>query len=324
MISVAASACSRETDSLEIFFEDELVEAPARSTHIVGLTGADCEAILSVPHDRAQTAGTVIYQATGRYPLDPSLDLLSSLPRGSPFALDIAVYDAEEILMARACEIVTLDPAMKTMLRIELHALPFCPNRPATVVDVVLVLDTSTAMAVADTEKTVLADLRTRVVEGTRLPAGSTWSIITHGHTAPPAELLAPTTDIEAVKSAIDALIPTQMSGAPLVYDAVSRAAAVERARAVCGRKPAILAILGGRDGGSERLAEDAAIGIIGTRDDVTDDIYTFGLGLTRDTYDVLKDFIPEEIGVATGAETDFLRKSRLSEAAMALRALVP
>jgi hypothetical protein len=71
-------------------------------------------------------------------------------------------------------------------------------------------------------------------------------------------------------------------------------------------------------------LYEDASIGIIATRGDFSDDIYTYGLAFSGSAYDELADLIPMEIGVAAGAETAFLRRTRLSEAGAALRALVP
>lgn len=318
----APAACARDPDALNLFFTDELVEAPARTIDLFALSGVDCDTLLSRRHDDAPRSGELIAARNATYPIDPKRNILDDLPRGVPFALEIAAYDSEPLLIARACEVITLETAEATTIDIELRALPKCSSS-ASMIDLVVVLDTSTAIEVADSTRVHIDELNARVIDGGRFPTGSLFSIVTHGHTDPPVEILPPTADVTSAHAAIESLRSVH-HGKPLIYDAMYTSAALARARAVCGRRPALLVLLGGVDGGSNHLFEDAAIGVIGARGDPTDDIYAFGIGLTLNAYDELNDLIPEEIGIATGAETELLRKSKLSEAASALRALVP
>ncbi|MCK6550087.1 VWA domain-containing protein [Myxococcota bacterium] len=320
-LSLAALAgCAREPDSIELFFLDEVLEAPARSAEVIVYQSTECDAVLSLPHDASPAPGVIVTRLSSTYPMNPEHDWLANLPRGIPLVVAAAVFDASELVMARACEVVTLSPDASTEVRIEMHALPQCPDRPRAAVDVTIVLDTSTAMSVADTEGTHITELESTVIDGAQLPAGSTWSIIAHGH-VPVTEVLAPTTDVEAVKSAIEALGAVN-GGVPLVYDASAQAISLARARAVCGRVPAVLILLGGADGGSMRSPQDSKFLLVGAQGDSTDDIYGHAIGMNARSYDVLNEMIPEN-GYVTGAETQLSRRAAMIDAARALRALV-
>jgi hypothetical protein len=178
-------------------------------------------------------------------------------------------------------------------------------------------------MEVVDPELLHLSELVPRVIEAQQYPPGTTFGIFTYGGMNGVEEFLGPTTDVSVVRAKVDELRTTHVGPARL-WDGVYTSTAMLRARALCGRRPAILLIAGSIDAGSSRLIEDAAIGILATRGDLTDDIFTYGLALSGSAYDELADLIPEEDGVVTGAENAFLRRSRLSEAGMKLRELVP
>lgn len=315
------AGCSRDVDTIELFFVDEVLEAPARSAEVIVYQSTDCDSVLSLAHDASPPPGAIVTRLASEYPVNPEHEWLANLPRGIPLVMAATVFDGAELSMARACDVVTLDPDGATAVRIEMHALPQCPDLPVTALDVTIVLDTSTAMSVADTEGTHITELESTVIDGAQLPAGSTWSVFAHGH-VPPTEVLEPTTDREAVKGTIETLGALN-GGVPLVYDATAQAISLGRARAVCGRLPAVLIILGGVDGGSMRSAQDSKFLLVGAQGDATDDVYGHAIGMTATSYDVLNEMIPET-GFVTGAETQFSRRAAMIDAARALRALLP
>lgn len=320
LLTVFATACSGSGAEVKLFFVDELVEAPARDTSILGLTGTDCEALLSVPHEEAAETGTVIFSRMVRWPVAPDADVFDDIPSDKEILLLVAVYDSTGMQIARACQPINLGAS--STAEVEMRALPICGNGPTTL-DITIVLDTSTEMEVVDPELLHLAELVPRVIEAQTYPAGTTWGIFTYGSQTGVAEFLTPTSDLELVRAATQQLRATHIGPARL-WDGVYDATGKMRARALCGRRPALLLIAGSIDAGSSRLREDASIGIFANRNDTGDDIFSFGIALSNDAYSDIEDLIPEGVGRVTGAESASNRRMALYEAGVELRKLVP
>lgn len=287
---------------------------------MLALSGTDCDSLLSRRHDDAASAGRVLSRRSDRYPINPQSKVLDGLPRGTPIALAAAAYDRDLLLVARGCRLVTLGPGHAEKVDLELKAWPVCSFKP-TMLDVVLVLDTSAAIAGTDPANVHLTDLVPLVVDSGRFPASTRWSIVTHDGDGA-AELLPPTTEQPPIRAALQSL-ELAHRGTPRLYDAVYQAAAKLRARGVCTVRPAMLVILSAPDIGSTRLLEEAAIEIIGSRGDDSDDIFTFGIGLSRSGYEALSGLIPEQIGRVIGAQGETQIRYALGEAAMTLSGLV-
>jgi hypothetical protein len=320
VLAFSGVACPGSSREVKLFFVDELVEAPAREASIIGLIGSDCETLLAIPHEQAKDAATVLFSRTARWPVPPDSEIFDDIPTDREILLLVAVYDSTQLLIARACQNINLaDPATP---EVELRALPACSNGP-TQLDVTIVLDTSTEMEVVDPELLHLDELVPRVIEAQNYPSGTTWGIFTYGDQSGVAEALAPTTDVEAVRAAVQQLRMTHLGPARL-WDGVYDATGKMRARALCGRRPALLLLAGSVDAGSARLREDASIGIFASRDDDSDDIYAHGIALSGDAYLDLDLLIPEGIGFVSGAENPSTRRQALYEAGVELRKLVP
>src|SRR5262249_36354983 len=144
-----------------LYFVDELVEAPARQADIVGLTGTDCETLLSRPHEQASDSGTVLFSRTLPWPVRPDADLWGEIPKHEEILLMVAVYDTDHQQIARACQNVDLESGAQ---EVEMHALPLC-TMPATQLDITFVIDTSTQMEVVDPELLHLSELVPRVID---------------------------------------------------------------------------------------------------------------------------------------------------------------
>jgi hypothetical protein len=318
-------ACKRSSDQLSLYFRDDLVEAPARTVDVVALSGADCRAVLSKRHDEEAmgSAGTVLARRGARYPLNPDAKVLENLPRGTPLALDVATYDRDQIQMARACQVITLDPAGQTKVEIEMRALPIC-DAPASTVDVSVVVDVSNQIAAADPSNVHLVEFDQHIIAATaRFAMPATWTVFTDDDPDGAKELVPATTDVEVVKNALISLV-TMHSGNPRAYDAVTIAAKKLRARSICGTRPAIIVFLGDQESFSTPGArEDAVVGIVATRGDMTDDIYTFGIALSNGAYDELNDMIPLDVGTAQGAQGDLQLRNSMNAAGKALKDLV-
>lgn len=320
VFAVFAAACSGGGAEVKLFFVDELVEAPAREASILGLTGTDCESLLSVPHEDAASTGTVIFSRTSRWPVAPDSDVFDDIPGDKEILLLVAVYDSANLQIARACQPINLSSSSSA--EVEMRALPICGNAPTTL-DITIVLDTSTEMEVVDPELLHLSELVPRVIEAQTYPEGTTWGIFTYGSQEGVVEFLPPTGDIELLRAATQQLRSTHIGPARL-WDGVYDATGKMRSRALCGRRPALLLIAGSIDAGSSRLREDAAIGIFANRSDSNDDIYSFGIALSNDAYSDVEDLIPEGVGRVTGAESASNRRMALYEAGVELRMLVP
>jgi hypothetical protein len=330
-LSLLLAACGRGQDHLRALFADDvngepgsgLVGAPARTVDVVALTGTDCDLVLSRTHDDTAAIATIIARHTTHFPISSKSGVLDNLPRGRPIVLDVAAYDTDQVLMARGCEIVTLDPGRESNVDITLSALPQCSTAPVSL-DLVIVLDTSNAMSIADPSNYHMDDLSTILVPGVQLPTPVLFTFIHHNSVDGVVEKLPATTDVTAAQSAIEALRPTH-KGVPRLYDAITLAASKLRARAICTYKPAMLVLSGDADGGSVHVIQDAIIGITAAAGDTTDDIFTYGVGLSNMAFDELNMLIPMGSGEAYGADgtSDFQIKARFEDAEMVLRKLI-
>lgn len=317
-----AASCGGGSDGLELFFQDELVEAPARNVEILALRGKSCEEVLSVSHESLRSDPGLLLRAFEPYPVNPEHELLADLPSSEAVTLAIAAYDSELLQVARACRTVTLDGSQDEPLRIELRALPDCAAPPSKL-DVMLVLDTSFQMEFADPDRAHIPELLDSVLDPATVFPETTWGVVTFGHNDRAAELLPPTSDLQEVRRTISALEGVHQ-GQPRLYDALHKATALLRARAVCGRAPALVVVASAFDSGSERFFEDAQIGVFATAGDSSDDLFLFGIALSTESYEVLDRLIPEgELGVVTGAGSRAQIDVVMREARDALAALI-
>src|SRR5262249_50007346 len=151
----------------DLYFRDDLVEAPARTVDVVAVSGTDCKSLLTKRHDDAAMgmAGTVLARRNTRYPVNPDAKVLHNPPRGTPFALDIATYDHESLQMARACQVVTLQPSGMTKVDVEMNALAICADVPIVTLDVAIVMDISNTIGAADPSNVHLLEFEQHIID---------------------------------------------------------------------------------------------------------------------------------------------------------------
>lgn len=315
--------CGGDPDILKLNFIDALVEAPARSVRVAAVTDASCQRLLTVPHEQLDDVATVILRRSAPYPVNPKEDVLEGLPRDQSLAIDVSVLDATSTQITRACvDDVQLQSSQSTV-EVEVHGLARCAER-AKSLDLALVLDTSLGMRAANigVENQLIASLQT-FVENMGVPGGEVrFSIITHGHTEP-SEWLAPTTDREAVVAALEALRDTA-GGTALHFEGLEVGAKQLRARAVCGRRPALLWIGGGSDESSPQAFQLATIGVVATRGEPFDDIFIFGFGISENAVGAMRD-LADDVDLATveGALSAAALRETLLNAHLRLQSLL-
>ena len=69
-----------------------------------------------------------------------------------------------------------------------------------------------------------------------------------------------------------------EANGTAHLYDGVIKAGGLLRARAVCGRRPAMMILAGDGDNGSTHPIEEAAIAAYGVQGDPTEAIFSYGI----------------------------------------------
>jgi hypothetical protein len=304
---------------LRLFFADELVEAPTRSVDLTALGSGSCERALARAHDRPADDELALVTANAPYPLTPDAEALDRLPDDRSFALDVTAYDRGRLRVGRGCAIV--DPRHDAEIAIELRSLPRCAS-PPTHLDVMIVLDTSRTMGLADPEGAHIDALLDFVLVEQALPADTTWGLVTHGHDGEVRERVPETRDLAALRATIEGLRNRQ-SGQARLYDGIAQGAALLRARSRCGRRPALLVLAAEADEASERLYQEAAIAIYAGQGDAEDDVYTYAVGFGARAYDVLGRLVPIEIGVVRGEQTTLGIRDSLREAQETLVRLV-
>ncbi|MBI4817703.1 MAG: hypothetical protein HY791_15685 [Deltaproteobacteria bacterium] len=318
-----ATSCAREPDVLHAFFLDEVVEADVRELDISAVSGGDCEKILSRPHNAPGTDEKVVAHTTAHYPVDPIADVLASFPKGSPIALDVAALDGEQNQVGRGCILVSLDGSAGRSIDLELRALPKCQSVPARL-DLMLVVDASQQAVIADPERHHIDLLRDTILAETAFLDGTSYGLVTFGPSDSVQVRVPSTPDRESVRIAVSELLNGH-SGLPVLYDGVTKAARTLRTQAVCGKKPAMLLILGSGQAGSKLRPEDAQTAIYASVGDPSDDIYTFAIGLSQPAYDNLEYLLPPEFGIGnvTGAGSQTTREAAMREARDTLSALL-
>lgn len=313
--------CGRGVDSVSLFYQDPVVEAPTRSVDLLVVEGQSCNDVLSTPHEAVAAGAGVLAHRVGHYPLPPEEAELAELPLGKALALDVAAYDSNLLQVARGCTGILLNPDEPSVIPLELRALPACAE-PAKKLDVMLVLDTSLPMEFADPDQLHIQALLSTVLDPVAVYPDTRWGLVTFGHGDTVEELVTSTTDLEQVRNAVSSLRDVSQ-GQTRLFDGLSKGTALLRARALCGYAPAMLALVSDADNGSARRFEDAQIGIFATPGDVTDDLFLFGIGLSEVAYNELNDLIPTgEIGRVIGAN-DRQVELRLREARDTISALV-
>lgn len=262
-------------------FTDDLVEAPARSLSLTFLSSSSCDAVLSALPATVATLPNALATRDYAYPLDPSQsDVFDDLPSDTSITVDAVARSSTGLVIARGCRTFTID-ALEEPAEIPLRALPECANT-STRLDVTLVIDTSVRMALADQEAAHIPELMAAVLDPVGAIPDTLWSVITYGHAD--EVLLEPTTDLTAVRTAVNTL-QNLATGQPRLFDAMAKATERARARAVCGLRPVIFVVASYRDEGSARSFTDAQVGIIGARGDATDDLYLMAVTLTDEAY---------------------------------------
>lgn len=317
MVVAALGAGCESQVALHAFFDDELVEAPTRSLSLAGVRGLDCEGVLSRPHDDLGGAGEVAGRWFGRYPVHPEEPVFADFPTGERLALDVAALDASFLQVGRACVPLTLDGVVD-QVDVQLLALPRCKTAPQGL-DVMLVIDTSLSAEVADPGHAAIAALGEILLQPGAMPAGTMWGVVTFGSGDRAAELQSLTADVDHVRGVVESL-GASYSGSSRLYDGISKGAELLRARALCGRKPALLVIASTADEDSERRFFDAGLAIFASREVQDDDLFTFAIGLSVEAYDELDEIVPQTAGTVTAAAPGVQLRFAVQEARDALR----
>lgn len=323
-LALGAAGCGAEPVTLELSFPDELVEAPARAVEVAVVEGAACGELLRVRHDELEQVGSVRGRTRTGYPAPPELDILDEAPRGRALAVDVAVQDAAGLGISRACRAVTLSSDAPTVVSIELHGLPDCPEEP-TDLDLAIVLDTSTGMRNADIGLgNSLIDELSDFVQNMGIDGGTVrFSLVAHGHVSA-KELVPATEDRQVVLRQLEALRGVQM-GIAEHYAGLRVGAAHLKDRAVCGRRPAVLWVGGGPDQSSATTAQIATIEVTGTRGEPFDDIYVHGVGVSDPAVSAMRVLVDRvDSAQVEGALTEDRLRNALFSAGIDLKGLIP
>ncbi|MBI2378027.1 MAG: VWA domain-containing protein [Deltaproteobacteria bacterium] len=319
---LALSGCGRDPDVLHAYFVDETVEAPARQVDITGIKGADCEKALSRLHDAPGADETIAATTRVAYPVNPDSDPLTSFPKDTPMALDVAALDEAGHQVGRGCIPVSLDSGAGKTIDLELRTLPRCETDPLRL-DIMLVVDASATIVLDDAERHYVDVLRDVVLGENSFVDGTSFGLVTFGPDNRAIERVEHTTDRESIRVALAELYSGH-AGQPVLHDAIVLATSISRARAVCGRKSAMLVLLGHPDAEFSKASFwDALVAISSSQGDPTDDLYTYGIALSEGGYQNLDLLVPEGSGFVTGAGTAALQDLAARSARESLSALL-
>ena len=145
--------------------------------------------------------------------------------------------------------------------------------------------------------------------------------VVTHGPSSP-ILLIRPTTVLSEVHAALKPL-PTTYLGPAQPYEAITFGAGLLRARAVCGRRPAILTLVASPDSGALGSLDEALIGVAAARMEPADDIFTAGIGVSLQGNTALVDLLGETLGVRYGALVEDTLVTALSASRLRLQSLI-
>jgi hypothetical protein len=314
------AACDGMDDLLDATFVDDVVGAPARSTEVSFLEGGTCDDLLRVPPEEVEQVSSLISRRTAGFPIHPDAKIFEEIPRERPLLIHVVALDSEGFLVGRGCTEDALPAEGPVTIQLELRALPACLT-DWRFLDIALVIDTTFDMAAhfpGNEHIDALKNFVSNFEEGTR------FSLITHGHTQPPAELLPPTLDRDAVAEAIEALRGLN-GGTVALFDGVSTSTRLLRTRAVCPRRPAIVIVEAGRDAAETNIpVTEAKLGLFATTGDSSDDIYVHGVFATEQAKLDLEELVDglALFGLSSGTTVSVLQQSLL-DARFALDGLI-
>jgi hypothetical protein len=304
------AACDGVDDLLDATFVDEVVGAPARSTEVSFLEGGTCDDLMRVPPEEVEQVSSLISRRTAGFPIHPDEKIFEGIPRERPLLIHVVARDAGGFLVGRGCVEDALPEESPFTIAVELRALPACQT-DWRFLDIAIVIDTTFDMAAhfpGNEHIDALKSFVSNFEEGTR------FSIVTHGHTQPPTELLPPTLDRDAVADAIEAL--RGMNGGTVsLFDGVSTTSRLLRSRAVCPRRPAMLLLEAGRDAADSNIpVTEAKLGLFATTGDSSDDIYVHGVFATEQAKADLEELFDGLAlsGLSSGATVSVLQQSLL------------
>jgi hypothetical protein len=304
------AACDGTNDVLDARFIDEVVGAPARSTEVAFLDGTTCTDLLAVPADEIDQVGSLIARRDAGFPIHPDEKVFENIPRGTPLVIHVVARDENGIQIGRGCTIEELPPEGMIEIVVDLHALPQCES-DWRFLDIGIVIDTTVEMAVAFPGNEHIDELKTFVMsfeEGTR------FSIITHGHTQPPVEYLAPTADRTAAADSIE-LLRGLKGGSAELFNSVTTTSRLLRSRAICPRRPVMLLLEAGRDGAANNIpVMEAKIALFATQGEPKDDIYVHGVYATENAKDDLEELFDglSLTGLSSGTRVSVLQAGLL------------
>lgn len=293
-ITPLATACGDSLYQLQVFYEDEVVEAPTRSITVRAIQGASsCSPALSRTFDEPGTDEDIVAEFENDYPVDPETTPLSALPLDQPLALEVAGFDGTRTLISRGCVTTRLTDEGPAVIPVELRALPKCDDVPWTSLDVTIALDTSLQAALSDSDKAHFAGIRDHLLKQPNLPGSTRFSIVSFGEDGMVREVLAPTDSSTLSIAALDSLYNVH-SGPSNLFDGMVFATSKLRARAACGRYPVLLVVAANADEVSTAEFSDAAFGVFGAQGDLGDDIYLAGMPLAEPAFTILDAIVPE------------------------------
>jgi hypothetical protein len=312
-------ACGGSEATIKLVYPDPVIEAPTRNVDLVAITSTSCDQVQSRIHGDVAQDPKVVAHELAKYPLAKPT-ILKMVPPNVSVALDVVGLDANLVQVARGCAIV---PAgTHSTIEVDLKSLPVCMKHPTTL-DTMIVLDTSASMVIADPQLVHIDALLNDVLIPNAMLPNSTYGLITFGQ-GDPQELVPQTGDLNLMRNAINSA-RTLNQGVPHLYDGVIKAGGILRARAVCGRRSAMMILAGDTDNGSSHPIEQAAIAVYGVQGDATEGIFSYGIGLDDPAYNDLKVIVPEGAGqIENAAAASAAITMAIIDAREAINGLVP
>jgi hypothetical protein len=304
-VAITAAGCGPSGPRLEVFYSDDVVGAPTRTISITALAGTRCEQVLSVQHTDTASVGTVVGQRVTGYPIDPDEDVLSDFPGDVDVALDITALGRSGLRVARSCRNVRLNSQDK--LQIELLSLPSCKSPPAEL-DVMIVLDTSGTVAIADPMGFRGPAIVDEIINQMTVPA---WGLVTYGHENLAVERVRETADRAEMRTGL--LQAGALSeGTSQLFAGLTKGAELLRARSVCGRLPVLLMVSGQKDESRDGSFQEASTALYSIPSYTEDDLYVFAIGMSEVAIPDLTAVIEDSQGWVTLATSDLQIRAAL------------
>ena len=313
--SFSCISCSSPL-AIELYYDDPLIEAPARTVNLHLLQDISCEAVMSRPHGEGVNTPEFIKQYNYSYPVLNKAIEVEDLEGEEKISVAVEVYNRQLTSVARGC----LSGSVQDLeiLRIQLFVLPRCETPPAAI-DLSLVIDTSASSFAVDDQLLHLEALKKVFVKEEIF---SRWTIIKTGGT-PKLMTVGNSSAIE-VEAVIDDLRVQYTEPTNQLFDGIALAAKTVRAKALCGRVPTIFVYTAGPDNGSVLNLQNATLGVGGSSMDSEDNIYTVGFALEQQGFSEMINIIPENSGSYILGTQPELLEQQFFEAREQLQALIP